>query len=172
MKTKPVSSTSRQRNLACLAGALAVCLATLCLVGARTLEPRPQQATLARHRRRDSDTGLRLGSPGPHRHFQGHGRAAGSTQSARRFQGWLAQHLHRPHGYRWPEPEPQGQDRHTPAGAGLSGRYARQRLPGHRRLAAQQRRAGCPVSKADAIALMPPVQPAPACAGSPDTPTP
>ena len=47
MKTKPVSSTSRQRNLACLAGASAVCLATLSLASARTLEPRPQQATLA-----------------------------------------------------------------------------------------------------------------------------
>lgn len=47
MKTKPVPGKSRQRNLACLAGALAVCLGTFSLAGARTLEPRPPEATLA-----------------------------------------------------------------------------------------------------------------------------
>jgi predicted dienelactone hydrolase len=46
MKTQPVPGKSRQRNLACLAGALAVCLATFSLAGARTLEPRPPEATL------------------------------------------------------------------------------------------------------------------------------
>lgn len=47
MKSTPVSRKSRQRNLACLAGALAVCIAALSLAGARTLEPQPPEARLA-----------------------------------------------------------------------------------------------------------------------------
>jgi dienelactone hydrolase len=47
MKTAPVPSTSRHRNLACLAGTLAVCLATLSLAGAHTLQARSPPATLA-----------------------------------------------------------------------------------------------------------------------------
>lgn len=47
MKTKPVSIPFLQRKLACLAGALGVCLATLSLAGAHTLEPPPPQAALA-----------------------------------------------------------------------------------------------------------------------------